>query len=125
VVLFSAAGDVAAVSTPLGLMLPGGGQEEGESPEAAAVREVGEECALEIRLGPPIGVADELVFAADEGIHYRKRCTFFFADIVGRAGGGKPEHDLVWMSRQDAQGRLLHESQRWAVAEACGLTNSH
>src|SRR5262249_10057723 len=73
-VIFSAAGEVAAVSTPQGLMLPGGGQDEGEPPETAAVREVEEECGFRIGLGPRIGMADELVYAADEGTHYRKRC---------------------------------------------------
>src|SRR5580704_13907478 len=36
-VIFSDNGDVAAVSTPLGFALPGGGQQDGEPPEAAAV----------------------------------------------------------------------------------------
>ena len=40
----SAAGEVAAVVTPRGLMLPGGGQQDGKAPGEAAVREVEEEC---------------------------------------------------------------------------------
>jgi putative acetyltransferase len=118
VVLFNAAGKVAAVSTPLGLALPGGGQEQGEPPEDAAIREVEEECGLRITLGQRIGIADELVFAADERTHYRKRCTFFLAEVVGRTGTGEPVHELVWLSGPDAVARLLHESQRWAVSEA-------
>jgi ADP-ribose pyrophosphatase YjhB (NUDIX family) len=60
-VIFSAAGEVAAVSTPSGLALPGGGQEDGEPPDTAAIREVEEECGLRVALGRRIGVADELV----------------------------------------------------------------
>jgi 8-oxo-dGTP diphosphatase len=116
--LFNAAGEVATVSTPLGLALPGGGQEEGESPEDAAIREVQEECGLQIALGRRLGVADELVFAADERKYYRKRCTFFLGKVVVRSGEGESDHELVWLSPQDAVAQLLHESQRWAVSQA-------
>jgi 8-oxo-dGTP diphosphatase len=121
-VLFSDDGDVAAVSTPAGFALPGGGQNHGESPEEAAVREVEEECGLRVILGARIGVADELVFAADEQTHYRKRCTFFLAEVVSRPGVGERDHHLVWLSPRDALVMLLHESHRWAVAEACRRT---
>ena len=121
-VIFGDGGDVAAVSTPLGLALPGGGQNPGESPEGAAAREVEEECGLRVILGARIGVADELVFAADEQAHYRKRCTFFPAEIIGTAGAGEPDHELVWLSPQNAVVRLMHQSQRWAAAEACRQT---
>ena len=40
VVIFSDDGDVAAVATPLGFALPGGGQNQWESPEDAAAREI-------------------------------------------------------------------------------------
>jgi 8-oxo-dGTP pyrophosphatase MutT (NUDIX family) len=62
---------VAADSRPLGLTLPGGGQDDGERMEDTAIREVEEECGLRIVLGRRPGVADELVLAADEGTHYR------------------------------------------------------
>lgn len=125
VVIFDEAGAVAVVSTPAGLALPGGGQEAGESPEEAAVREVREECGLRVALGRRIGVADELVFAADEGTYYRKRCVFFFAEVTGQVGGGEPDHQLLWLRPEDAAARLLHGSQRWAVAEACRLISDY
>jgi 8-oxo-dGTP pyrophosphatase MutT (NUDIX family) len=121
-VIFSDDGDVAAVATPLGFALPGGGQNQGESPEYAAAREVEEECGLRVILRTRIGVADELVFAEDEQTHYRKRCMFFPAEISSRDGVGEPDHELVWLSPQEALVMLLHESQRWAVAEACRRT---
>jgi 8-oxo-dGTP pyrophosphatase MutT (NUDIX family) len=73
VVIFRSGGKVAVVSTPKGLFLPGGGQVPGESPEDAAIREAKEEYGLNVSLGRIIGVADELVFDAEEATHYRKR----------------------------------------------------
>jgi 8-oxo-dGTP diphosphatase len=119
-VIFNSAGDVAVVSTPSGLGLPGGGQEVGESPEEAAIRETIEECGLKVSLGSCIGIADELVFAEDESTYYRKRCVFFFAEIIEKLGDGEPDHELIWISPAVAMEKLRHESQRWAVSEACG-----
>lgn len=119
VVLLNRAGAVAVVVTPAGCYLPGGGQEAGESPEAAAVREVEEECALWIFLGDTLGVADELAFAADEGRHYRKRGKFFLAEPVCRSRPGEPEHVLRWLPPHEALAALGHASQRWAVEAAC------
>jgi 8-oxo-dGTP pyrophosphatase MutT (NUDIX family) len=120
-VIFRTGGDVAVVSTPQGLALLGGGQDSGESAEDAARREAHEECGLRIALGRRVGVADELVFAADEGKHYRKRCTFFLAELVGKSGPGEPDHELVWLAPAEAVTRLRPKSQRWAVAEAVRL----
>jgi 8-oxo-dGTP pyrophosphatase MutT (NUDIX family) len=121
-VIFSAAGEVAVASTPKGLFLPGGGQGVAESAEEAAVREAREECGLRISLGERIGVADELVFAVEEGRHYRKRCAFFLAEIIERVGAGEPDHELIWFAPEIAAERLRHESQRWAVSATCRIT---
>jgi 8-oxo-dGTP diphosphatase len=122
-VIFNPTGQVAVVSTPQGLALPGGGQDAGESPQDAAVRETREECGLRITLGDPLGVADELVFAAEDGVHYRKRCTFFLASPGEVVGEGEADHQLLWLSPKEAAARLQHQSQRWAVSEACRRAN--
>lgn len=118
-VVFNATGEVAVVSTPQGCFLPGGGQVEAETPGQAAIRESYEECGLRIRLGPHLGTADELVFAAEEGAYYRKRCAYFRAEVVGQEDRGEPDHELVWLPPDEAATRLRHESQRWAVSQAC------
>jgi 8-oxo-dGTP pyrophosphatase MutT (NUDIX family) len=111
-------GMIGVVATPAELVLPGGGQADGESAEAAAIREAAEECGLRVTLYRCIGVADELVFAAEERIHYRKRCTFYLGEAAGRCGVGEPDHELLWLPIGDAV-RLRFGSQRWAVADAC------
>ena len=118
-VIFNAVSEVAVISTPQGHFLPGGGQEGAETPGQAAVREAYEECGLSIRLGPRLGAADELVFAADESVYYRKRCAFFLGEVVRREERSEPDHDLIWMAPENAVANLRHESRRWAVSRAC------
>jgi 8-oxo-dGTP diphosphatase len=114
-------GEIAIISTPRGFFLPGGGQESGETPEQAAIREAEEEGGLGVRLTRFLGRADELVYAAEEGIHYRKRCSFFSAELTIRRAGGEADHLVVWMAPEEAVTRLRHRSQRWAVMEASRL----
>jgi 8-oxo-dGTP diphosphatase len=118
-VIFNAVGELAVLATPLGLFLPGGGQHNEESPQDAAIRETCEECGLQITLGARLGIADELVFAADENTYYRKRCVFFLGRIMDKLGHGEPDHELRWLSPVKAAADLLHESQRWAITQAC------
>jgi 8-oxo-dGTP diphosphatase len=118
-VIFNDTGEVAVVSTPQGHFLPGGGQDHGETPGQAAVREVHEECGLSIRLGPRLGTADELVFAEEEGVYYRKRCAFFLGRVVRREALGEIDHELIWLDPEEAAACLNHGSQSWAVSQAC------
>jgi ADP-ribose pyrophosphatase YjhB (NUDIX family) len=124
VVILNGAGAVAMVSTLEGLALPGGGQNEVEKPEEAAIREAQEECGLQVALSKCIGVADELFYSEVERKHYRKRCTFFIGEVVCRSGVGEPDHKLLWWSAGEAITNLRHGSQRWAVAEACRLAGA-
>lgn len=109
---------VATVLTPTGYALPGGGQDPGESPADAAIREAAEECGLAIAVGQPFALADELAYAHEEATHYRKRCTFFLGHIVGTAERTQRDHELIWLSIDEAMEKLQFQSQRWALALA-------
>ena len=117
-VIFDDQGLLAVVATREGLHLPGGGLESGESPETATLREVAEETGLRVAIQAFIGVAHELVFAPQENVHYRKRCSFFRAAVVGAGEPSEPDHELQWITPQEALRDLHHEIQRWAVQKA-------
>jgi 8-oxo-dGTP diphosphatase len=123
-VIFDARGRLAVVATAEGLHLPGGGLEAGESPEAAAVREVAEETGLAVVLGERLGVADELVFAPSENVHYRKRCSFFRATVTATGAPTEADHELQWMEPAAALRELHHEVQRWAVRKVLAALDS-
>ena len=117
-VIFDPHGRLAVVATEEGLHLPGGGQEANETPAIAAIREVAEESGLRVTLQETIGVVDELVFARSENLHYRKRCWFFRAAVVGTGEATEPGHELMWMEIAAAIEGLHHDCQRWAVQKA-------
>src|SRR4051812_17263780 len=91
-VIRRATGEVAVLATPGGYYLPGGGQNPGESPEQAAIREAREECGLVIQIDRLIAIADQLVFSAAEATHFRKRCWFYLAVAIASDGtSGEPD----------------------------------
>ena len=112
-------GQVAIVETPESVVLPGGGQEPGESMEQTVIREVREETALRIKLTGRIGVADQLVWGSDLKQYLRKRCTFFTATKVGQFDmPTEVDHTLTWLEHDQAESRLTLESERWALLQS-------
>lgn len=114
-VLVDDADRVGVVETPEGVFLAGGGIDPGESPEAAVLRELREECGLAGEILRPLGRAVE--YAVNRaGTERRRKPSRFFAVRPGsRIGPGESDHRLAWFSRAEARSRLAHGSQRWAV----------
>ena len=100
-----------------GIFLPGGGLEDGESPEEAVAREALEECGLVIRVGGCVSRLVQFVVTA-EGLGVEKRCAFFEARIErDNRAAMLPGHETLWLASAHAAQILKHDSQMWAVRD--------
>ena len=97
--------------------LPGGGIDPGETPQAAAARECGEEAGLVVEIGAEITRADHY-FVNENDVAKNTRGVFFAARAKGEDPRLKIEadHTLVWMDPHEALVRLDREAHVWAVA---------
>lgn len=108
-------GWIAVVHAREGIMLPGGGMDDGETPHVAAVREAAEECAMDIEVTRELGTALQYVFSQQKLICFGKRSHFFDALAGEPIAGVRAEHDLQWLSRANAKWALTYESHQWAL----------
>jgi L-amino acid N-acyltransferase YncA/8-oxo-dGTP pyrophosphatase MutT (NUDIX family) len=106
---------IAIVHAKEGIMLPGGGIDAGESAEAAALREVVEECGLEIAITGDLGEAIQFVSSLKERATFEKGSRFVTARVVSTVGGATPEHATEWLTARDALQTVTYESHAWAI----------
>ncbi len=119
-------GWIAVLETPRGCFLPGGGSEGGETPEETLVREVREECGFRVQDIRRIGEAVEYVYTEGNEAGIRKECVFFVATVVGILGPPtEPDHTVLWLPLEEADLRLVHGSQQWALAKAMAYERQH
>jgi 8-oxo-dGTP pyrophosphatase MutT (NUDIX family) len=110
-------GKVALVKDRRKLFLPGGGSLSGETPEETVVREVREELARNVRLIRRMGEAIQYFYSTTDDRHYRMVATFFKGEL-SEASVGTGEHELHWLSVQEAERACFHACHAWAVRQA-------
>jgi ribosomal protein S18 acetylase RimI-like enzyme/8-oxo-dGTP pyrophosphatase MutT (NUDIX family) len=114
-VVTNARGEIAIVQAKEGTLLPGGGIDGNESPELAAVREVAEECALQITITGDLGQAIQFVTSIEKGATFEKRSRFVSARVQSPIRGATPEHTTYWLTVREALETVTYESHAWAI----------
>ena len=110
-------GEIAVARTPLACYLPGGGMDPGETPEQTIQREGREECGFVLRPLRFLGKAIEICYAEDERQYFEKHSAFVVAAVIGQDTKTEDDHELLWLSPEDAIQALSHGSHRWAVEQ--------
>lgn len=100
--------------------LPKGHLERGEGPEAAAVREVGEETGLEgVDLGPPVDRIDWRFRDGEVVVH--KHCVFYLMHAPRGDAQPRVEEGIRacrWLPLDEAVERVDYDNARGVVREA-------
>ena len=98
--------------------LPKGTPNAGETREQTAIREVGEETGLEVRITGPLDSIE--YWFVQRGLRIHKTVHYFLMEPIG---GDLERHDhefeaVRWISFADAQHTLTFETERALVARA-------
>ncbi len=99
--------------------LPGGRVEDGESPAAAAVRELREETAIEGRVVAPLGV----VKIEREGVHYSIH-EFLVEPSGGPARASDDAADVRWAHRDELEALVVRADAIAVVDRGLALRRS-
>ncbi|MBZ5534738.1 MAG: NUDIX domain-containing protein [Acidobacteriia bacterium] len=111
-------GRLAVVCTPHGNFLPGGGIEDGETPEETIKREVLEECGLRVVLGAWTIRAVQFVYSESENTHFEKRSIFIEGALeYSFRTKSEADHELVWVNSDMAVQFFSRQSHCWAVEQ--------
>lgn len=99
---------------------PKGKLDRGETRPAAAVREVGEETGLRIRLGPSLGTQSYPSRGARKVVHYWVGRVVGDDDVSGYLVNEEID-EVVWLPWEEARERLSYGFDRDTLAQAEGL----
>ncbi len=109
----------AVVKNPKSFFLLGGGIENDETPEEALHREVIEEVGMSIRIDQKIGVAVQYLYVPEVDLHICKKGYFYKVTLLEQVSEtSEDNHELLWLSEEEALEKLFHESHRWAIKQS-------
>lgn len=99
------------------IQLPGGGIDPGESPLHALHREVFEETGWNIARPRKLGAFRRFTFMPEYDLWAEKLCHIYIAwPALYLSEPTEPNHDVVWMSPNDAVRNLYNDGDRMFVA---------
>src|ERR1700739_2554901 len=114
-ILRNTGGNIAVVQTPRGCYLPGGGAEKEETPQQTVEREALEECGFVIQVQARLGRAIQFCYSEEESAYFEKIFDFLQSKIVGMTAPTETDHQVLWVTPDQACTLLLHESHCWAA----------
>ncbi|MFJ6413665.1 hypothetical protein CHI12_12110 [Terribacillus saccharophilus] len=103
-------------------MLPGGGIENGENELECLEREVVEETGYTIN-EPAFLCQGTQYFQSRDASHYIQNIGSFYSCTLGvkEKEPMEEDHELIWLTPEEAASSLFHQHQAWAVRQCIGL----
>ena len=100
--------------------MPKGTPDGAETLEETALREVGEETGLEVKIVAPLGSIEYWFTQPPRGVRYHKRVHFY---LMAAHGGAMEDHDpefdeVRWFPLQDALTSITFANEAKVIARA-------
>ena len=103
--------------------VPGGGVELGERMVEAAIREVREECGVEIQVGEVVGILDNIVRDEDGRIRFHYAIVDFGADYVsGSLRLNEELLDAAWVTPDQLDAYSVPDTAQKVLLRALALS---